>query len=95
MELSWLRAVPFSPRPRGTQPSSDPARHPLRALAWVLSQAPVRSTVRIYCYMLTDPYAIDLILHHGADKTVQVILHPDKKILAVSKISFMNTGESL
>ena len=79
IELAAGRAFFAHPRSRDTQPPSVPARHPLRAQAWVLSQAPVGSTVRIYCYMLTDPYAIDLIIHHGADKTVQVILHPDEK----------------
>ena len=43
-------------------------------------KAPEGSTVRVYCYMLTDPFAIDLlIIRHGANKTVRVIPHPDNK----------------
>ena len=68
-----------SPRQRDWTPSDIPDRHPLRALAWVLSQAPTSSTVRVYCYMLTDPMAIDLLIRHGSDKTIQIILHPDQK----------------
>lgn len=79
VDLAAGRSFFAEPRPRDRQPSNVPARHPLRALAWVLAQSPVGSTVRVYCYMLTDPYAIDLLIHHGADKTVQVILHPDNK----------------
>lgn len=33
----------------------------------------------MFCYRLTDPVAIDLIIHTGATKTVQVILHHDPK----------------
>jgi len=53
-------------RRRDSQPSDLPARHPLRALAWVLAQAPVNSTVRVYCYMLTHPVAIDILIRHEA-----------------------------
>ena len=79
IDLAAGRAFFANPRRKDRLPSDVPVRHPLRALAWVLAQAPVGSTVRVYCYMLTDPYAIDLIIHHGADKQVRVILHPDEK----------------
>lgn len=79
INLAAGRSFFANPRARDSMPSDIPVRHPLRALAWVLAQAPEGSTVRVYCYMLTDPFAIDLIIHHGANKTVQVILHPDNK----------------
>ena len=79
IDIAAGRSFFTSPRPRDQNPSDIPARHPLRALAWVLSQAPIGSTVRIYCYMLTDPLAIDLVIHHGSDKTIRIILHPDNK----------------
>ena len=79
IDIAAGRSFFADPRNRDNEPSDIPARHPLRALAWVLAQAPERSTVRLYCYMLTDPYAIDLLIHHGRDKTVRIILHPDNK----------------
>lgn len=79
IDIAAGRSFFADPRDRDNVPQDIPARHPLRALAWVLAQAPGGSTVRIYCYMLTDPYAIDLLIHHGRDKTVRIILHPDNK----------------
>ena len=79
IDIDSGRSFFTSPRQRDLTPSDVPARHPLRALAWVLSQAPTSSKVRVYCYMLTDPMAIDLLIHHGSDKTIQIILHPDQK----------------
>jgi len=55
-------------------PERTPLNHPLRAIAWVLDQAPISSTVRVFCYRLTDPVAIDLLIHAGAKRTVQFIL---------------------
>lgn len=81
-----------SPRQRDLVPADIPARHPLRAVAWVLSNAPIGSTVRVYCYMLTDPLAIDLLIHHGQDKTVQIILHPDPKNRDRLQEFFMDHG---
>lgn len=79
IDIASGRSFFTSPRRRDASPSDIPDRHPLRALAWVFSQAHVGSTIRIYCYMLTDPLAIDLMIHHGADKTIQIILHPNEK----------------
>lgn len=79
IDITPGRSFFAAPRRRDAEPSDIPVRHPLRALAWVLAQAPVNSTVRVYCYMLTDPFAIDLLIHHGVDKSVLIILHPDNK----------------
>ena len=64
------------PRPYDRPPSNVPANHPIRAIAKVLEEAPRNSTVRIYCNALSDPFALDLIIHHGGDKTVKIIMHP-------------------
>jgi hypothetical protein len=68
----------FYTEPRRNHPSPAllPAMHPLRALAWVLEQAPAGSIVRVYCYVLCCPMAIDLLIHHGANKTVKIIMNP-------------------
>jgi hypothetical protein len=63
-----------APRPYDRRPSDVPAQHPVRAMAKVLHEAPPNSTVRIYCYALSDPFALDLIIHHGGDKTVKIIM---------------------
>ena len=60
-------------------PERTPLDHPLRAIAWVLNDAPANTIVRVFCYRLTDPVAIDLLIHAGATKTVQVILHDNTK----------------
>lgn len=60
-------------------PRNTPADHPLRAIAWVLESAAPNSVVRIFCYSLTDPIAIDLIVHAGTSRDVKVILHPNYK----------------
>lgn len=64
------------PRAFDRSPATVPARHPLRAIAKVLEEAPIGSIVRICAHSLTDPLALDLITHHGNDKTVNVIIHP-------------------
>jgi len=56
-------------------PERTPLDHPLRAIAWILNDAPANTIIRVFCYRLTDPIAIDLLIHAGATKTVQVILH--------------------
>lgn len=56
-------------------PEKTPLDHPLRAIAWILNDAPANTIIRVFCYRLTDPVAIDLLIHAGATKTVQVILH--------------------
>ena len=73
VETSTYRAIP---RSFDRSPSSVPPHHPLRAIAKVLEQASIGSIIRICAYSLTDPLAIDLITHHGSDKTVNVIIHP-------------------
>ena len=60
-------------------PSSTPRDHPLRAIAWILETAAQNSVVRVFCYSLTDPIAIDLLIHSGATREVRVILHPNEK----------------
>jgi hypothetical protein len=57
-------------------PAQLPTLYPLRAVAWILEQAPAGSTVRAYCGTLCCPMAIDLIIHHGANKTVKIIMNP-------------------
>lgn len=59
------------PRPYDRRPANVPAQHPIRAIAKVLQEAPRNSTVRIYCFALSDPFALDLLIHHGGDKTVK------------------------
>lgn len=53
-----------------------PSDHPLRAIAWVLNDAPPDSKIRVFCYSLTDALAIDLLIHAGSHCQVQIILHP-------------------
>ena len=55
-------------------PESTPLDHPLRAIAWVLNDAPANTIIR-----LTDPVSIDLLIHAGSTKTAQVILHDNAK----------------
>jgi hypothetical protein len=76
--LNIANSRTFYTEPGRNRPSPVelPVMHPLRALAWVLEQAPAGSTVRVYCYMLTCPMAIDLLIHHGANKTVKIIMNP-------------------
>lgn len=76
VNIEQSRTFYTEPHRREISPVELPERHPLRAVAWVLQQAPPRSTVRLYCYVLTCPMAIDLLIHHGADKSVNIIIHP-------------------
>lgn len=57
------------------QVNETPQDHPLRAIASVLESAAVGSTIRVTAYSLTDMLAINLLSHHGATKTVRVLLH--------------------
>jgi hypothetical protein len=61
------------------RPVDTPDNHPLRAIAWMMNDAPDRSTIRVFAYMLTDLPAIDLLAHHVAIKTVQVISQDSRK----------------
>ena len=87
------RVVPFVPI-QGLETAYPPIfLHAIHCvLSWVLDQAPARSTVRVYCHMLTDPHAIDLIIHHGADKTIRIILHPDDKNKSCLEEFFQDYG---
>ena len=76
LESSKGRTFFTSPRHRDASPYDIPARHPLRALAWILFRAQPGSTVRVYCATLSDPMAIDLLIHHGADKNILIIMYP-------------------
>ena len=72
-------SVPKSLSHLKRDPSSTPRDHPLRAIAWVLHNAPQDSVVRVFCYSLTDPIAIDLLIKAGFTREVKVILHPNEK----------------
>ena len=72
-------SVPKSLSHLKRDPSSTPRDHPLRAIAWVLHNAPQDSVVRVFCFSLTDPIAIDLLINAGFTREVKVILHPNEK----------------
>jgi hypothetical protein len=76
LDIENSRTFYNEPRRNYPSPAQLPALHPLRALAWVLEQAPAGSTVRVYCYMMCCPMAIDILIHHGANKTVKIIMNP-------------------
>ena len=59
--------------------TETPAAHPLRAIAKLVDIAPSGSTVRAFCYRLTDFIAIELLVHAGHDREVQVILSPSEE----------------
>lgn len=67
------------PRRYDPSPQAVPAQHPIRAVAKAFHDAPKNSTIRVHAYMLTDPYAIDLLIHHGADKQIFLILDDNEK----------------
>jgi len=79
VNLSYRRTFYSSPRSEISQPERTPPDHPLRAIARVLEQAQAQSVVRIFCYMLTDLPAIDLLIHHGASKTIRIITQESRK----------------
>lgn len=68
---TFFRAVP---RRFDNEPKDVPVDHPLRAIARVLYESPPRSNIRVKCNMLTDWFAIDLLLHYGASHVVQIIV---------------------
>jgi hypothetical protein len=76
VDLNTMATYHAEPRPYDRTPAAVPAQHPLRAIARVLHEAAIGSIVRICCFSLTDPFAIDMITHHGNYKTMNVILHP-------------------
>jgi hypothetical protein len=77
-----LRKFSSKPCHYDRRPADVPAQHPIRAIAQVLHQAPPNSTLRIYCYALLLPFALDLIIHHGGDKTVKIIMQPCERSVA-------------
>lgn len=79
LNIANSRTFYTGPRRYHPSPAHLPGLHPLRALAWVLEQAPAGSTVRVYCYLLCCPMAIDLLIHHGGDKTVKIIMNPSRQ----------------
>jgi hypothetical protein len=81
-----------SPRAYDSSPTTVPLKHPLRAIARLLHDASPRSIVRVYAYMLTDYFCIDMLIHHGAGKDVRVVLHPDDKTYARLKEFFTFHG---
>ena len=68
-----------TPRPLQTIPhyAETPPTHPLRAIAWILHEASEDTTIRLFCYRLTDIVAMELLVHAGSKCEVQVILCPD------------------
>lgn len=74
IDLAVGRFFFCDPRSKDTEPSDIPPLHPLRVVAWIFVQAPIHSTIRLYCYRLTDPYAMHLLIHHGRNKKIQIIL---------------------
>ena len=48
-----------------------PDQHPLRAIAYILKEAPENSTIRVSAYRLTDLAAIDLLVQAGACREVK------------------------
>jgi hypothetical protein len=80
------------PRPYDKTPADVPADHPLRAIARVLHESPPGSNIRVKCYMLTDWFAIDLLLHYGASHVVQIIIDyvPQDDVLRAIKLDKEN-----
>lgn len=64
-------------------PSLTAPDHPLR---WVLNAAVQHTKIRVLCYSLTDPVALELLVHAGLKCTVQVILYPDERNKNVDEI---------
>ena len=84
VDIADTKSFYCEPREWDQDPSDVPQGHPARAIARVLQNAPEQSVVRVWTYSLTDPYMIDMLLHHAKFKTMRVILHPD--IYSVKKI---------
>lgn len=84
VDVSSTRKFSTVPRVWDKTPANVPSGHPLRAIASLLHHAASDSTIRIFCYSLTDPMALDLIIHHANDKIVKIIINPDDH--TISKI---------
>lgn len=72
--------------------SDTPFSHPIRAIAQLLESSPWNSTVRVFCYRLTDFIAIELLIHAGHDREVQVILSPNNESRDALKDFVTTTG---
>jgi PLD-like domain len=79
VQLSAQHRYRTVPRSYDPSPQSVPAQHPIRAVAKAFHDAPKNSTICIHAYMLTDPFVIDLLIHHGADKQLFLILDDNEK----------------
>lgn len=58
--------------------STVPENHPIRAFARALETAPSGSIIRVYAFMLTDPFAIDMLIHYGKNNPIRLILFWDE-----------------
>lgn len=68
-----------SPRPydRDAYPLL-PTDHPLGAITKALDDATDGSLIRVYAYMMTDPFAIDVLIHYGKNSPIRLILYHDE-----------------
>lgn len=92
VKLSAQHRYRTVPRRYDPLPQTVPAQHPIRAVAKAFHDAPKNSTIRIHAYMLTDPYAIDLLIHHGADKQILLILDDNEKNTKAQRDFFTKYG---
>jgi hypothetical protein len=81
VDLSTTKKFSTVPREWDKMPASVPSDHPLRAIASLLNDADADSTIRVFSYALTDPMAIDLLIHHASDKIVKIIMNHDDHIM--------------
>lgn len=77
VEFGRTQRFRSQPRSWDREPSTVPMDHPLRAVTKILHDAPINTTVPIFCYSLTDPMMIDWIIHHGSCKSMRIIVHPN------------------
>ena len=92
VQLSAQHRYSTVPRSYDPSPQTVPAQHPIRAVAKAFHDAPKNSSIRIYAYMLTDPFAIDLLIHHGADKQIFLILDANEKNTRAQRDFFTKYG---
>jgi hypothetical protein len=70
-KTAFYRTVP---RPFDKTPDDVPNDHPLRAIAKVLDDSPTDSIIRVKAYLLTDFWAIDLLLHYASERKMRIII---------------------
>ena len=75
VDLARKRFYQSVPRPDDSSPLTVPPDHPLRAIARVLEDAPLDSVIRVMASVLTDKYAIDLLLRFCLQHDLRVILN--------------------